>query len=530
MTEIVLTREAAKKMYSAVNSIVVAKACYRIVKDAIHPDIAILLLSPDGRISLPAKADRIARETTPLRGAPAGLLALVYSASYNGLIETLTATFEQHDISEKPATLLLKPAPFFWKRYKCRQFINDVLLKNLIKIRSNVALYHQAITAQRRNLEILQQQLDTAQRMMTGIGYEKLFDGVSLKQGTETVGPGGDIDTARYGQTLPLACLGLRGVSLFVRQLPPKTDTGSLQLLIKRAADGARLMEETVPVSNLVEGWNGFLLPGLGLLSIGDALLELEWHSADGLLLAMADAETSRFGDQDNRSLALRIKQGLLPPGALTSLDGQVPVPKTEQPLLQVQALKLPEPGEALQYYRGHVAHEKLSDQHKFALVTMNGASRDLQLHPMMEGLTAVIYKDAIAAGSVWAACDVATAHPAAPAFTYILAAIPSSMDADKPRLIDDIAAQVKKGVMAGSSGKTGAVWQSVTLSAQKRRLLELEIPADKNSSMDAVFAVLPAEGSISCGWCRWYGFYVTSKLNTPFVTGRLDTSIESSS
>lgn len=515
MTEIVLTRKALALLYSEPICLVVTANCYRSVAKAVHPDIKMFVLEADGVVRCKGEKKYVAKDAVSLPGAPAGLFGIVCKKSEKQQISTLLKILKTHDVDAIPLVLTLGMAPTFWQRYRCRQFINDFLLDHLISAQKSLAMYSRQLVQQRQASELVQRQLEKARQMITGIGYDQRYVTVDLVPGTETVGPGGSVDLAKYEQVLPVACAGIQGVSFYVETLPEKTISAYLSLVIKRLADGKILLEHEIPVSNLTKGWNGFLPSQIELVSIGDAVLQLAWKNADGLLLALSRLEADRFGDDVGRTLALRIYQSLVDPitfnESVQNADSISTYAPVEEAYLQMSAVSLPDMSDNFSYYLGYEAHEKIEKAHGFPIATLNGETRVLQLHPVMEGLAATIYKSAIPQGTLRAACEVGTAHGSAPPFTYILISIPSNAEFHVGTRVEDICTAVKKGNVSGCDEKAGVTWQSVTVHANERRLLELTFDQKTKVPMDAIFAVVPTEDSTQFGWCRWYKFFITS-------------------
>lgn len=178
---------------------------------------------------------------------------------------------------------------------------------------------------------------------------------------------------------------------------------------------------------------------------------------------------------------------------------------------MRMSSVALPDMSGNFSYYQGYEAHEKLEREKGFPIVTMNGETRTLQIHPLEDGLAATVYKRAIPPGTSRAVCEIGTAHPEASSFTYILLALPSDTKTSSGVCIENICETIKDGISAGVDEKIGAAWNSVTVPANKRRLIELDFPVAPENQMDAVFAVIPAGNSVKFGWCRWYRFFIAS-------------------
>jgi len=516
LTEIVLTRKALALLYAGSICLIVTAERQRSVVFAARRGIKILVLERDGVIHGKGEAKYAAEDTVPMPGAPPSLVGVICGKAEKKQVTTLVKILETHNIEITPPVLTLGWSPVFWQRYLCRQFINSFLFENVIRAQKTIAVYNRQLVQQRQAAELVQRQLEKARHMITGIGYDTRYVTVDLAPGTKTLGPGGTVDSQQYEQVLPVACAGLHGISIYVESLPQLTVSAYLSLSIKRLADSKVLLEHDIPVSNLTKGWNGFLPSQVELVSIGDSALQLAWKNADGLLLALSRLESDRFGDGEKQTLALRVYQSLVDPitfdESIQNYDSAPTYAEAEETCLQMSAVPLPDMSDNFSYYLGYEAHEKIEKANGFPIATLNGETRVLQLHPVLEGLAATVYKSAIPQGTLRAACEVGTAHNDAPAFTYILISIPSNADFHVGTSVEDICTAVKKGDASGSDERTGVAWHSVTVHANERRLLELTFDQKTKVPMDAVFAVVPKEDSTMFGWCRWYKFYITSE------------------
>jgi len=514
LTEIVLTRKAAALLYASPVCLVAAASCYRQIAAVVHSEIKTFVLEPDGTIRCKGEIKRDMADTIPLPGAPAGLFGIVVGQYDKQQTTALIDTLKVHDIEILPPVLTLASAPTFWRRYLCRQFINSFLLDRFLGAQKNLASCNRQLVQQRQTSELLQMQLEKARHMISGVGYETRYVTVDLSPSNETLGPGGTIDVTEYQQVLPVSCAGINGVSLYVERLPEQVSTGHLIVSVKRIADSKVLLEQNIPVSGLVKGWNSLLPSEVQLASIGDTSLQVSWYNADGVLLALSDVKTERFGTDKGQTLALRVYQSLIDPASFDNapqIDSVLDIPSLAQSL-QMKAMPLPDMSDNFSFYRGYEAHAQLEKSHGFPIATLNGETRVLQLHPVTEGLAATVYKAAIPAGTVRVACEVATAHVQAPAFTYILAAIPSNADFNVGDCIEGMCERVKQNDTSGTDKKTGVAWYSAKVHAIEKRLLELDFSKKTKVPMDVIFAVIPVENDMRFGWCRWYRFFITSK------------------
>lgn len=515
MTAISLTRKACALLYSSPTSVVITENCYKSVSAALHKGIKVFILERCGIIRCRNEKQYDATEVTPLPGAPAGLLGVVTCKKQRNITQELVSLLELHDGNNTHHLLVLATAPTFWRRYQYRKFINSILLEQLLQERGKLSSLNSQLVQLRHSRELGQYQLEKARQMISGIGFDYRYITADLAPGSETVGPGGTVDVTEYEQVLPVSCAGINGISLYVQSVPEGADTGRLTIVIKRVADSKIVLEHSVAVQNLMHGWNGLGVSEVELVSIGDAVIQVSWCEADGLLLSLSNGKAERFGDADGKAMALRIYQSLQDPTDIKD-EGQADKlytqAKTVKPYMRMSPVSLPEMSGNFSYYLGYEAHRKLEKEKGFPIVTMNGETRTLQLHPIEDGLAATLYKTAIPEGTTRATCEVGTAHPQAPFFTYILMAIPSEADIDTGTYIEDICGVIKNGKLSGADDEVGAAWNAVSIGANNRRLLELDFPLKAKTSMDVVFAVIPAEDSIRFGWCRWYKFFITSE------------------
>lgn len=206
-----------------------------------------------------------------------------------------------------------------------------------------------------------------------------------------------------------------------------------------------------------------------------------------------------------------------LPP--VEALAGQLPAdfkPDYSQ-LRRMRSLKFPEVGEQLQFLAGTQALHKLSESLGFSPMIVGEDNGSLQTHPMLEEVSAALYQGGAPVGTVRVSCDVETAHERSPAFRYILALIPSETEDKYMAFKAFLENELPNGsqMCNGFASKYGIHYGSRQLKALQSSLISVDLDTPLESSFDIIVAVLPAEGAVSYGWCRWMSLNVSSTIDT---------------
>jgi hypothetical protein len=204
--------------------------------------------------------------------------------------------------------------------------------------------------------------------------------------------------------------------------------------------------------------------------------------------------------------------------GPLTSDDTQrsAEVVASARPLREIHTYVFSDISNRLMFSKGRYIHDQLRKDLGYMPVQFVNDVGAMQLHPMMDDICAVLLEGDLPENAVRLTCDIATGHPAADQFTYILGVIPSDCE-DATALIAQLSNRISAGDNIGT--EQGASWHAVTTDALQRRVLSLDMESLDQQKRTAFFAVIPGGGGISFGWCRWYSLSIeTLPLDVPTV------------
>ena len=176
----------------------------------------------------------------------------------------------------------------------------------------------------------------------------------------------------------------------------------------------------------------------------------------------------------------------------------------------EIRTNKIPELASQLVFYKGQHVQNELSVELGFSPLTISEETGTLQTHPLEGSLSAAILRDSLPVGARAIKCQVGTAHPEAPVFTYILGVLPPCIT-NRVSLVERIQKQVADGVAAGQDESLGLQWTSVSLPALKSAVLALNFGLGITEGKDVMFAAVTAGGGMSYGWCRWYSYDIIS-------------------
>ena len=198
-------------------------------------------------------------------------------------------------------------------------------------------------------------------------------------------------------------------------------------------------------------------------------------------------------------------------------VDSVAPVAARVEPTLlqRMRSLKFPEIAEQLEYLAGQTNLNQQTDQLGFSPMIISEDNGSLQTHPLLENISAALYRKGAPAGTTRVACDVETAHEHSPDFCYLLVLLPSSIE-DKYDAVNDLVNRnIGQGVSVqfGHDKDTGAHFFARHLSALEVQQVAIDLMAPLCEPYDIVVAALPVHGMVNYGWCRWVTLNISSAI-----------------
>jgi hypothetical protein len=555
-----ITIEALNNLYGA-NLAVISEARYaKQVKRFLDGFAVTIVLTSDGLlVSYPEYKKGVPSEVKAMKGYPAGLKLFVANNQTNKHIQAIVNYCEKQELHEVPS-FISDFGPFSWK---LKQKLSSFLLEICAATQNEKAKLQGAFSNLRLTHEHTLRRLDKLERVTTGLGYDGFSMIYEAPYGKRTIGPDAtDADTEGLVQHLPADIASLYAIELYIANIP--TEKCELEYTIRRIADGLVACSFTVSSSDMVMGWNLFELPYVSDDLVGEANLEIKWKAtgSQNILFALSDQKASRFGLQmtadpmgDIRdTLALRLWQGnticaavnYVPRDDLKDEDRGAPVQLSpiedgsSSPAMNrrtMQVYKFAELAPRVEFVHGEEKHKQIFYDLDFWPLMLNEDLGYIQTHPLIGELSGAVLYGAAPEGSRNIRAQVRTAHAGAPKLLYILARLPASksrndtLDVEAVKRALQGAADVDKTCRAnGFDEETGIVWSSLGLLADTPGVISLKIDETIDGTGDLLFATMPIDNDVSCGWCRWYSLYVDTNIKNPVPAKSVDHSADMAS
>lgn len=184
--------------------------------------------------------------------------------------------------------------------------------------------------------------------------------------------------------------------------------------------------------------------------------------------------------------------------------------------LRRMRSVKFPEIGDQLEYLAGQAKLHQQTVDLGFSPMIVAEDNGSLQTHPLLEDVSAALYRGGAMVGTTRVACDVETAHERSPDFRYILLLLPSSVQ-DKYSAVQGLIKRQLSGdvpILSGQDDKTGAHFFARKLSALDVKSVVIELEKPLSELHDIVVATVPMQGIVSYGWCRWLSLSISSTID----------------
>ena len=536
-----VTQAALAELYGCEFAVISELKYAKKVKQLLDGFAKVFVIHADGNIITYTEFEKA--ELSPVKGMhgfPTGLKLFVSSDRHQGHIKSISDYCDRQDLLERP--IHVDKLGFF--AHKLERKLLEVLLQFQIDNRDTCSKAIQSLALLRLEHERTLRKLDKAERITDGLGYlgYSLVYGVPV--GAKKIGPGGDIDVSSLSQHLPtdLACLA--AFEVFIENVPAQSE-GTLEIIIRRSADGLIVSTHSIATKELVQGWNLFEVEYVSDDLVGEAALDIRWldDKATSVLFALSDTKADRFGLKSetpsdtviNDTMALRIWQG----NTLCKKEKSVASENAENigavetvlPAVELtngvisrntmQVYNFPEVTPRISFLHGEEAHKKIFYNLDYWPLMISEDDGYMQTHPLNDTLSGAIMFAGAPEGTKSVRARIRTAHAGAPELLYILARIPSDLSSS-PKTIERALALVKEldqmGQASGVDEATGIIWSSLCLPADTASILKLDIGSKVDSptsgSGDLLFATMPLHDGIAWAWCRWYSLYVETDLS----------------
>lgn len=507
MITIKLTERAFESFYGASSCVLLGKSVINALRRLVPEGVETLCLHADGLVSLPSERLGADRTLDPI-GMPSGLFAIAY-AKERAPAKSWAAYASEQKLHRMP-DLVGVPSLGVMARMRFREYLTSYLSGQLAKANGDLSDRESRLANLRRKNEWLLLNLEMMRRVIQGAGYESRSVSLEVPPGAATVGPSGDQTMFQYAQRLPCDIVGLTAISLYFQAKEGVSADGNLCLRVVRAVDGAIVASATQPYRALAQGgWHTFELGQVVPRAFGAANLELAWQNATGgssVNACLGAPDVDRFGDENGRSLAMRVFRGVVDPSDAACEDDQL------GPYFPFQ-MRLHD----LRESTTTLNHQGVADGGNGSDAGPGGDALSycvsegwLETHLKAEGATGVVIKGAIPTDSVSVQIQVQTAHPAAPPVVYFMAAVDPDLSTHEEgvaTLLTDLAAKVTKtGATrdAGHAPDIGVHWCSRLTQANEVGYLHLELPEKTTKPLDVYLLVASTKNTADYGWCRW--------------------------
>lgn len=187
-----------------------------------------------------------------------------------------------------------------------------------------------------------------------------------------------------------------------------------------------------------------------------------------------------------------------------------------QPPAQRMRSVKFPEIAERLEFLAGRAKLQKLTESLGFSPMIVADDNGTLQTHPLLEEVSAVLYRSGATAGTTRVACDVETAHERAPVFMYVLALIPSETP-DKQEIFKGLVSNLSNRNFLATRGYDESRqihYVARRLPALQIEAVSVDLDAPLETDHDIIIAALPVHEIVSYGWCRWLSLSVASTVD----------------
>lgn len=497
MTDIELTRAAFSGIYSAGSSMLM-DAGLASGKRLLVPDgVRLFLLHASGVISTPDENLTMDMQTLGFVGFPAGLMGVIVSSKNKERADGLLKYAETHDPVVMPQVHVVSR----WRSgYGILKFINSLLAATAVRSRQGLARSQTQLARLRRDHEQLGLTVEKAGKMMRGIGLDTRTVAFELMPGDGSLGASGAAGVSEYVQTLPVDLTGFSGLALFVTSV--SEGEGELMVFVRCAADKRTVATFVADYRDFSEGWHHFSLPEPLFSVQGNGELYLVWTSAGkkagGPHFARTDRIADRFGDENHRSLALRVETGLAIPPHQRSGDETFSDTLARS---HIPAANLFCQGE---FYGGRALEEEGDQQRGWPVLTIDPRGGWLQTHPLTDGIAAFHVQGGLRRFAREISALVSLDHDKAAPCIAVLAALDASKVTEE-NVRETLSRVGKAGGLALEGQEDGLVWSAVPLVAMESKHFKVRFDLPLDTAHDLLLAAIPLhEDDSSFGWCRW--------------------------
>ena len=506
-----ITANGFKCLYGNVRVFVVGDDVREAV-DAVAPEaIEILRLDETGLIREQSETiDADTRVVAPV-GMSIGLKGFVVGAkteSYAHSWQVFAATQAMFE----PIEVLVLSGMARRRRDDTARFFLDFLSRYTDSLQVEIADREESLSNLRRKNEWLLLNSEKARRMIRGAGYGLQSIAVELPAGSETIGPGGTIDTLQFRQALSCDSAGLWGICLKV-VIPAIEEgeirpTGFVAAQVIRASDGRLLADAEITYGDLRSGWFEIDFRDACGLAFGDAVLQLSWMGGhEGApLFSLSRLAPDRFGDGAGHTVALRVMKGLNDPIrqagdlALIDEDGAVSNRVIEHRPIDLEDVKKD----------ARWAFDVADIDALRGLASDDETPGYIQTHSLEGRPSGIVLPGFAKKGALELAVNIETAHEAGPTCLYALFVVEKEEGAEGRNPSARVAGAMQE-LMAGNFAvnRSGLYCESMIVPPQSPTQLTLSFGEQLTQTGDVFLVVQPVGDDASYGWCRWQDIMV---------------------
>jgi len=493
------------EFYGKTAIVLVGESALDIIAPLLPEGICLLTLSADGLINGEDPKTEDASGTVPLIGMGVGLLSLFVTEEERAAAVSLIDHAKQHGMRLLPEICEID---IHADKTVSREAAMKVLVRALFsrfesetKFAGNTLRQLNAIRGEHERQAL---NYERARKLVTELGSHVRKLQIDLAPGTEVLKVRKGQDVAEFAQYLPADLVSINAIWLHVSR-EARRARGYVILSVECAGSRLRLAERQIPYSDLAEGWCRFELP-VSLESVwGDALLTVQLVGAGGPAFSFSDIVAVRFGDEDGKSLALRLE---------TYLAGLLEDAETGQPLVNVRS-RLPRVSgiglvDRLKIVGGDQALQEISSELQEPAVSAEAeAGNWLQLRAREERPVAVFIPKLVPSTANDIVLEVEHGHREGALCRIVAVRYPA--EKSPVEILGSIVSKNGDLVDAGMCDTTGAIWSAALLSCGQKKQLTVSKPAEEGTVSSLMLVALTAGAGDIDASCRinWVDIYI---------------------
>lgn len=483
--------EAISHLYSAQLCVLVGESLFKKVSRHLPGKLEVFCLSSDGVISRTAGV--AGNDTAMLHGYPNNVVAILAGRSEHSAATAFIEHTEKHGAHRTPKLMVCKKNVLGMLNIKAvLKFVTSALLKNTSKTQAFAADSVHELAALRELHERQSLEYKKARNLLKVLSGNAKNIVMELAPGSESISQPGK--GSQYRQVLPSDLTAFSGVWLFVDQAPERRE-GMLQLTIRRAADGLVLVNSSRLYSTITPGWQRFIFDPYFSSGTGDIELVLDWCGDGGPSFACSDMESIGFGDDERRSLALRVETGFAEtkaPGVVSGLVGW-------------RRVKGSDLVDNATWISSASADAEGSDCSSGQGLEIDWDQGCFRLQAQTGSLVGLYSPYRFPAGAKRGSLKVSLPNSASEPCSFLVAQIPDGVSQDQ--LVKICERIMAEAMVSGVHKSSGIAWSKAVVAGGEMTKIHLDLCQDMSAASGLFMAVQPTGKSQDYMSSQWHSF-----------------------